>query len=174
MKELEKGYWAVDTEQWPCQAHFLWGKIEHYQKFSPSLLTFEISWKCVNKEGKDKFGLRFQQKHRGLVGFVLQSVFQFSAVESLSHVQLFATPWTTHTRLPCPSPTPRAYSNSCPSSQRCHPTISSSVIPFFSHLQSFLSSRSFLVSQFFASGAKILEFQLQHQSFQWIFRTDFL
>ena len=145
MTELEKGYWAVDTEQWPCQAHFLWGKIEHYQKFSPSLLTFEISWKCVNKEGKDKFGLRFQQKHRGLVGFVLQSVFQFSAVESLSHVQLFATPWTTHTRLPCPSPTPRAYSNSCPSSQRCHPTISSSVIPFSSCLQSFPTSESFLV-----------------------------
>ena len=42
-----------------------------------------------------------------------------------------------HTRLLCPSPTPRAYSNSCPSSQWCHPTISSSVIPFSSHLQSF-------------------------------------
>ena len=56
-----------------------------------------------------------------------------------------------HTRLPCLSPTPRAYSNSCPSSQWCHPAISSSVIPFSSHLQSFPASGSFPVSQFFAS-----------------------
>ena len=50
-----------------------------------------------------------------------------------------------HTRLPCPSPTPRVYSNSCLTSQWCHPTISSSIIPFSSHLQSFLASGSFLV-----------------------------
>ena len=58
------------------------------------------------------------------------------------------------TRLPCPSPTPRAYSDSCPSSQWCHPTISSSVIPFSSRLQSFPASGSFPVSQFFASGGQ--------------------
>ena len=57
-----------------------------------------------------------------------------------------------HARLPCPLPTPRAYSNSCPLSQWCHPTISSSVIPFSSCLQSFPPSGSFLVSQFFTSG----------------------
>ena len=51
-----------------------------------------------------------------------------------------------HTRLPCPSPTPRACSNSCPSSQWCHPTISSSIVPFSSCLQSFSASRSFPVS----------------------------
>ena len=50
-----------------------------------------------------------------------------------------------HARLPCPSPTPRAYSNSCPSSQWCHPTFSFSVIPLFSHLQSLPASGSFLV-----------------------------
>ena len=55
-----------------------------------------------------------------------------------------------HTRLPCPSLTPRACSNSCPSSRWCHPTISSSVIPF-SCLQSFSASASFPMSQFFAS-----------------------
>ena len=49
-----------------------------------------------------------------------------------------------HTRLPCPSPTPRTYSNSCPLSQWCHPTISSSVVPFSSHLQSFPASGSAL------------------------------
>ena len=57
-----------------------------------------------------------------------------------------------HIRLPCPSPTPRAYSNSCPLSQWYHPTISSSVVPFSSCLQSFPASGSFPVSQFFASG----------------------
>ena len=59
-----------------------------------------------------------------------------------------------HTRLPCPSPTLRAYSNSCPSSQWCHPTISSSVVPFSSRLQSFPESGSFPMSQFFASGGQ--------------------
>ena len=57
-------------------------------------------------------------------------------------------------RLPCPSPAPRACSNSCPSSQWCHPTISSSVVPFSSCLQSFPASGSFLRSQFFASGGQ--------------------
>jgi len=61
-----------------------------------------------------------------------------------------------HARLPCLSPPPEAYSNSCPSSQWCHPTISSSVVPFSSHLQSFPASGSFQTSQFFAlSGQSI-------------------
>ena len=64
-----------------------------------------------------------------------------------------------HVRLPYPSPTPRACSNSCPSSQWCHSTISSSVIPL-SCFQSFPASGSFPVSQFFASGL-----QLHYQSF---------
>ena len=59
-----------------------------------------------------------------------------------------------HARLPCPSPTPRAYSNSCPSRRWCHPTISSSVIPFSSCLQSFPASGSFPRSQFFTSGGQ--------------------
>ena len=52
-----------------------------------------------------------------------------------------------HARLPCPSPIPGVYSNSCPSSRGCHPTISSSAIPFSSHLQSFPASGSFLMSR---------------------------
>ena len=59
-----------------------------------------------------------------------------------------------HARLPCPSPTPRACSNSCPSSRWCHPTISSSVVPFSSCLQSFPASGSFQMSQFIASGGQ--------------------
>ena len=57
-------------------------------------------------------------------------------------------------RLPCPSPSPRSCSNSCPSSQWCHPTISSSVIPFASCLHSFPASGSFLMSQLLASGGQ--------------------
>ena len=62
-----------------------------------------------------------------------------------------------HTRLSCPSPTPRVYSNSCPLSWWCHPTISSSVIPFCSHLQPFPASGSFPSSQFFASGGQSIK-----------------
>ena len=63
-----------------------------------------------------------------------------------------------HTRLPCPSPTPGAYSNSCPWCQWWHPTISSSVIPFSSCLQSFPASGSFTMSRFFTSGAQSIGF----------------
>ena len=57
-------------------------------------------------------------------------------------------------RLPCPSPTPGACSNSCPSSRWYHPTISSSILPFSSCLQSFPASEAFPMSQFFASGGQ--------------------
>ena len=59
-----------------------------------------------------------------------------------------------YARPPCPSQTPRIYSNPCPLSQWCHPTISSSVIPFSSCLQSFPASGSFPMSQFFVSGGQ--------------------
>ena len=78
-----------------------------------------------------------------------------------------------HAGLTCPSPTPGTCSNSCPVSWWCHPTISSSVIPFspvfnLSHHQVLFQWVSSLHQV-----AKGWEFQLQHQSFQWIFRTDF-
>ena len=59
-----------------------------------------------------------------------------------------------HARPPCPSPTPRVHPNSCPLSQWCHPTISSSVIPFSFHLQSFPAAGSFQMSQFFPPGGQ--------------------
>ena len=59
-----------------------------------------------------------------------------------------------HTRHPCPSPTPKAFSNSCQWSRWCHPIISSSVIPYSSCLQSFPAAGSFPVSHFFASGGQ--------------------
>ena len=59
-----------------------------------------------------------------------------------------------HTRPPCPSPTPGVYSNSCPLRWWCHPTITSSVVPFSSCLPSFQASGSFQMNQFFASGGQ--------------------
>ena len=61
-----------------------------------------------------------------------------------------------HDRPPCPSATPRVYSNSCPSSRWCHTTISSSVVSFSSCLQSFPASESFPMSQFFVSGGQTI------------------
>ena len=67
-----------------------------------------------------------------------------------------------HARLPCPSPTPRACSNSCPLSRWCPPTISSSIVPFSSRLQSFPASGSFQWVSSSHQVAKVLELQLQH------------
>ena len=83
---------------------------------------------------------------------------------------------TQHTRPPCPSPTPGVYPNACPSSQWCHWAISSSVVPFFSCLQSLPASGSFPVSQFFAWGgqsfgvsalASVLPMNTQDWSLAW-------
>ena len=75
-------------------------------------------------------------------------------VQLLNCVHLFATPWAAARQAPCPSPPPRACSNSCPLSQWCRPTISSSVAPYSSCLQSFPASGSFPVSQLFSSGGQ--------------------
>ena len=97
---------------------------------------------------------------------------------SRSVVSNFLQPhaWThglQHTRLPCPSPTPRAYSNSCPLSrlaiQPSHPLLSPSPTFNLSQHQGLFPWVTSLYQV-----AKVLEFQLQHQSSQWIFRTDFL
>ena len=78
-----------------------------------------------------------------------------------------------HARLPCPSPIPGTCSNSCPSSQRCHPTISSSVVPF-SCLQSFPASGSFPVSQFFVSGVQSIRTSASASVISMNIRTYFL
>ena len=81
---------------------------------------------------------------------------QFSSVQS-SHSGVSNSLWpheSQHARPPCPSPTPRVHSNSCPSSWWCHPAIFSSVVPFSSCLQSFPASGSFPMSQFFPWGGQ--------------------
>ena len=100
----------------------------------------------------------------------------FSSVE-FSHSIVSSSLWPSglqHTRPPCPSPTPEVYTNSSPWSRWCHPTILASVTPSppvfnLSQHQGLFKWVSSLYQV-----AKVLEFQLQHQSFQWIFRTDFL
>ena len=79
-----------------------------------------------------------------------------------------------HTRLPCPSLSPRACSNSCPLVWWCQPTISSFIAPFSSCPHPFQHQGLFQWGSSSYQVAKVLEFQLQHQCFQWIFRTDFL
>ena len=84
--------------------------------------------------------------------------FHFSSIQLLSRVRLFATPWTAaQDRLPCPSPSHGVYSNSWPLSRWCHPSISSSVIPFSSCPQSFSASGSLPMSLLFASGGQNIE-----------------
>ena len=103
------------------------------------------------KEESEKVGLKHNiQKIKIMASSPISSVQFSSSVVSDSL-------WPhgpQHARPPCPSPTPRVYSNSCPLSQWCHPTISSYVVPFSSLLQSFPASGSFLMSQFLASGGQ--------------------
>ena len=80
--------------------------------------------------------------------------FRFSSVQLLSRVWLFVTPWTAAHQASLSIRTPGVYSDSSPSSWWCHPTISSSVFPFSSRLQSLPASGSFPVSQFFTSGSQ--------------------
>ena len=99
--------------------------------------------------------------------------FQFS---QFSHSVVSNCLWThglQPTRLPCPSPTPRACSNSCPWSRWYHPNISS-CHPLFLPSAFYLSQHQGLLKWVSSlhQVTKVLEFQLQHQSFQWIFRTD--
>ena len=88
------------------------------------------------------------QHHR----FVFSPSVQFSLVTQ--SCPRLCGPMAQHTRPPCPSPTPRDYSNSCPSSQWCHPAISSSIIPFSSCPQSLPASGSFPMSQLFTWGGQ--------------------
>ena len=78
----------------------------------------------------------------------------FSSVQLLSHVQLFVTPWTAACQASLSVTNSQSLPNSCPLSQWCHPTISSSVVPFSSHLQYFLAAGSFKMSQLFTSGGE--------------------
>ena len=99
----------------------------------------------------------------------LTSSWSLDVIQSLSHVQLFWPHGLQHARFPCPSLSPGIYPNSCPLSQWCHPTVSSSVAPS----PPVLSLPSFRVFSKVCSSHQLM-LQLQHWSFQWTFRVDFL
>ena len=116
------------------------------------------NWKLAQTHwAVSSYPRRFPEVKNGLIqGHKVQAFCLFSSVQfSISVVSNYLRPHELqHARPPCPLPTPRVYSNSCPLSRWCHLTISSSVVPFSSHLQSFPSSGSFQMSQFFASGGQ--------------------
>ena len=97
----------------------------------------------------------------------------YAVVQSPSRVQLFVILRTAAFRPLCPSPSPKVCPSSHPLHQWCHPIILPSVARFSFCLQSSPASGTFPMSSLFASGDQKLELQLQHQSFQWVFRVDF-
>ena len=115
-----------------------------------ALMNPGVSAECWLKMVHSVLGMRFSGvRERQNWNGVFQFQFSHSVVsDSLRPHELQPT------RPPCPSPTPGVYTNSRPLSQRCHPTISSSVIPFSSCLQSFPATGSFPMSQLFASGGQ--------------------
>ena len=122
--------WAIREAHQKKKIFFLNPHKSHWPKFQPLLISFpDITV--------------FQEA----VNWPSALQFSHSVVSDWSHRPQ-------HTKPPCPSSTPGVYSDSCQLSQWCHPTISSSVIPFFSHFQSCPASGSFQMSQFFTSGGQ--------------------
>ena len=103
------------------------------------------------KAESEKVGLKFNNQKTNIMASSPISSVQFS-IPLVSNS--FRSHGLQHARPPCPSSTPGVYSNSCPLSQWGHPTISSSVIPFSSRLQSFPASGAFQRSQFFTSSGQ--------------------
>ena len=113
-----------------------------------SSLMLDWPWACELKYGVLATG----PPRKSLFHFLIIFPYQYRSVSSVAVMSDPLQPHgLQHARLPCPSPTPWACSNSCPSSQWCHPSIASSVFPFSSCLQSFPASGSFPRSQSFAS-----------------------
>ena len=120
-------------------------------------MVSSLQMQRVHPSCKIYFLLFSGRQRRVRVSFLNHLLFkQLQSVQLLSCVQLFAAPWTAAHQASL-SPTPRACSDSYPSSWWCHPTISSSVVPFSSCLQSFPASGSFQMSQFFTSGGRSIE-----------------
>ena len=111
--------------------------------------VWSLGWEDPLEKGK--------ATHSGILAWRIPWTVQSMGLQRVWHDWVTFTTTTTrlqHTRPPCPSPTPGALPNSCPSSRWCRPTISSSVVPFSFCLQSFPTSGSFPVSQFFTSGGQ--------------------
>ena len=146
---------VMDREAWRAAVHGVTKSRTRLSNWSDLKEFLEGSWKLVTYTNKSAF---------------------FSPVQFSSSLVSYSL-WPhepQHARPPCPSPTPGVYPNSCPLSRWSHPTISSSVIPYSSCLQSVPAQSLFKWLSSLHQVAKELEFQLQHQSFQWTPKTDLL
>ena len=154
-----------------CLLHLLhcWQILYHWATWEAPLFLLSTAdngscghcgW-CSDLENERHVLMMAKKKHGSLddtlkMNTRLRILVQFSSVQFSSAVSNSLQPYgLQHTRLPCPSPAPRGYPNSCPLSQWCHITISSSLVPFPSCLQSVLASGSFPVSQFSSGGQRI-------------------
>ena len=167
------------------------GLLEKEMATHSSILSWEIPWSeesgGLQSMGSQRVGRDLGAKSQQHVVYILKS---YNWKKAKSEEKTKAQRWILmfsrlvvsnslpphglqYARLPCHSLSPGACSNTCPLSQWCRPTISSSVIPF-SYLRSFTAAGSFYWISSPPQVAKVLELQLQRQSFQWIFRVDFL
>ena len=139
---------CLSQSEWPHPRSCLL----HGETFTKSLVTIGVQKPCTPAPTwNSSEGLSCHQTMpSGYSRFPMKVSVQFSH----SVVSDSVTPWTAACQLPYPSPTPGVYLNSCPSNRWCHPTTSSSVIPFSSCLQYFPASGSFAMCQFFASGGQ--------------------
>ena len=108
----------------------------------------QVHFPAQTKQDNFFFSPRFTLSEKKMVRLWI------SSLQSLSHVQLFVTPWTAAHQASLSIITPRVHPNSCPLNRWCHPVISSSVVPFSSCPQSLPASKSFPMSQLFAWGGQ--------------------
>ena len=157
--------------RWPKYWNFSFSIIP--SKEIPGLISFRMDW--LDLLAVHLRGIKCKFCYFGLSTISCTEIYslsvQFSRLVVSDSLRLHGQQ---HARLPCPSPTPGACSNSCPLSQWCHPTISS-CRPLLPPALS-LSQHQGLFQRVSSSHqvAKVLKFQLQHQSLQWILRTDLL
>ena len=156
----DKNYFTFTYEVTTSGAHYLYRDVQ--------LLPFSFRLRDFLLHTTGLLVMQLESVH--LKCSHMYSNYQFSSVTQ--SCPILCNPWTAACQASLSITNPRACSNSCPSSRWCHPTISSSVVPFSSCFQSFPASGSFLRSQFFTSGGQSIG--ASASILQWTFRTDFL
>ena len=138
------------------------------------LTKFKMLWILILKTSPKIIKFLDENIRKKIFDLELGKHFQFSSVQSLSRVWLFMTSWNAARQAFLSITNSQSMLKLMSVELLMHSTFSSSIVPFSSLLQSFPASVSFQMSQYSHQVVKVLEFQLQHQSFKWILRTDFL
>ena len=138
------------------------------------LTKFKMLWILILKTSPKIIKFLDENIRKKIFDLELGKHFQFSSVQSLSRVWLFMTSWNAARQAFLSITNSQSILKLMSVELLMHSTFSSSIVPFSSLLQSFPASVSFQMSQYSHQVVKVLEFQLQHQSFKWILRTDFL